>query len=153
MNPDKEKSPIADSNELRRETEYHQSSPAQRLRLWQTTTMQRESKTSGSTSTTSNPRSSIYATAYAGSAPCLPQPCIILAPMQCSDAHLERHQPGLPSMLLHPQRAAHLSQHPLLLAATEADLSRTCHGLAGLSPQAVPRITWWRLVLLLCVLM
>ena len=58
--------------------------------------------------------------------------------MECSDAHLERHQPGLPSMLLHPQRAAHLSQHPVLLAATEADFSRTCHGLAGLS-QAVPQ--------------
>ena len=79
--------------------------------------------------------------------------------MQCSDAHLEGqalltqgHQPGLPSRLLHPQRAAHLSQHPLILAATEADLSRTCHGLAGLS-EAVPRITWWQLVLLLCVLM
>ena len=114
--------------------------------------MQRESKTSGSTSpstsTTSKSRSSTYAcpTAHAGSAPFLPQPCIILAPMQCSDAHLERqalltqgHQPGLPSRLLHPQRAAHLSQHPLILAATEADLSRTCHGLAGLS-QAVPQI-------------
>ena len=106
--------------------------------------MQRESKTSGSTSpstsTTSKSRSSTYAchTADAGSAPCLPQHCIILTPMQCSDAHLERHQPGLPPRLLHPQRAAHLSQHPLLLAATEADFSRTCHGLAGLS-QAVPQ--------------
>ena len=109
--------------------------------------MQRESKTSGSTSTFTKSRSFTYAcpTTHAGSAPCLPQPCIILAPMQCSDTHLERqalltqgHQPGLPSRLLHPQSAAHLSQHPLLLADTEADFSRTCHGLAGLS-QAVPQ--------------